>query len=173
VSTAEIRAGKPGPKPGPRDSDLARRFAVAVVTLGSVEKAAEAVGIAERTGWKWKASEWWPEIRQEADEAYLPELQETARTTLYQRVKEDGTLALRVLERLDTRFRPPARQRFVEYTADDTDRMIHTMGRVVEQVIDSESRLNADVRDGLLESIADGWRAGIDPVSAPKVADYM
>lgn len=73
--------------------------------LGASQKvAARAAGVGERTLRDWESCSWWPEVQREALARWHVNIGAEARRSLLRAVKDDGKLALDVLERLDPRL---------------------------------------------------------------------
>ena len=96
----------------PRERETAISAAYLRLTGTTQQDAASAVGIDRRTLGRWESCSWWRDIQREASDRWLAGLAARARRGLEAAVERDGSLALRVLERLDPALAPqPTRLR--------------------------------------------------------------
>lgn len=87
-------------------------FAAFLRMIGHTQDdAANIAGVGSRTLARWEVSEFWPDAQDEASkDRWLRHLIHAARRGLSTGVIADGNLALKVLERTDDRFLPPAQR---------------------------------------------------------------
>lgn len=96
------------PVSAPRNRETALSVAY-LRLLGSTQtEAASATGVDARTVGRWESSSWWAGVKREAADRWLAGLASKARRGLEREVEKDGSLALKVLERLEPALAPNA-----------------------------------------------------------------
>lgn len=106
----EEPAGKTDPVGRPVDMEKAIATAYLRMMGATQERAAEGAGASVRSIQSWEKCSWWDDAREAARKRWMKDLTDSARKGLTQGVKDDGTLALRVLERVDPELAPPKMQ---------------------------------------------------------------
>lgn len=92
---------------GPQDWEKAKSVAYLRMQGHDQKTAALAAEVSERTVQRWEASDWWPQVVDDAGRKWLPGLIVAARASVWKHIPEDGHLAHKVLKDLDPAVREP------------------------------------------------------------------
>ena len=111
---------KAGPKQttkAPQSWEKAVQYARFRALGRTQRKAAEAAGVGYRTAITWEASSWWDECRREGLKAITTDMEQAARDTLLEAIRNgDAHTARWLLERTDPTFAPPKQRQSHEFT---------------------------------------------------------